>query len=157
MVAVKQIYTQANEPDTHSDSSNNRFRLIQGSFSSKKVARQYPLVAGFHKATDGALLGVLIMVTSMSAFALHWQHLWTVAFAKLDTTRDLSHRLIDSTAMLESHLLRNTNPPLSMVRTKASNLLYLARPNSQNFGTKKNFKYSPGLNRIAYQLANHGY
>ena len=36
--------------------------MIQGSFSPKKVARQYPLLAGMHRAADGALLGVLIVV-----------------------------------------------------------------------------------------------
>ena len=32
--------------------------LIQGSMSPEKVARQAPILAGFHRVVDGALIGV---------------------------------------------------------------------------------------------------
>ena len=100
-------------------------RLIHGSFSPKKVARQYPVLAGLHRATDGALLGVLVAVMLMSALSLHWRHLWTVAYTQLETTRDLTQKLKYSTAMLEQHLLTRSRLPLSMVRTNAERLHYL--------------------------------
>ena len=99
--------------------------LIQGSFSPKKVARQYPLLAGMHRATDGAIWGVLIAVLMMSALSLHWRYLWTVAYNQLETTRDLTQKLKYSTAMLEQHLLTRSRLPLSMVRTNAEKLHYL--------------------------------
>jgi len=99
--------------------------FIQGSFSPKKVARQYPLLAGMHRAADGALWGVLIAVLVMSALSLHWRHLWTLAYTELETTRDLTQKLKYSTAMLEQHLLKRASLPLSMVRTNAKKLHYI--------------------------------
>tara|TARA_Y100001968_G_scaffold57997_1_gene49070 strand:+ start:50 stop:526 length:477 start_codon:yes stop_codon:yes gene_type:complete len=113
----------------------NRFELIHNSFSSKKVSRQFPLLAGFHNAVDGALVGVIISVALMSSLALHWRHLWTIAFTRLETTNDLSHRFIDSTAMLERNLLESKINPVTMVPTKAENLLYLDTP---MWGVKSN-------------------
>ena len=65
---------------------------------------------------------------ALSGLTLHWQHRWTVAFRQLEGTRTLSHRLTESTAMLERHLLEKTNLPSTMVPTKVSNLVYLDRP-----------------------------
>ena len=101
------------------------FQLLHGSFSPRKVARQFPLLAAAHRAADGALLGVLLTVLMMSGLSLHWRHLWTVAYSQLETTRDLTQKLKYSTAMLEQHLLKRTRLPLSMVRTDAKKLHYL--------------------------------
>ena len=64
--------------------STKKFRkslyLLRGSFSSRKVSRQSPVLAGLHKATDGGLVGVLMAASLMSFVALHYQHMWTVAF-----------------------------------------------------------------------------
>ncbi len=106
-------------------SSANSLHLIQGSFSPKRVARQFPLIAGLHRAADGALIGVALAVALMSALTLHWQYLWTSAFSKLEITRDLTHRLTESTAMLEIDLLERSRVNKSMVPTKISKLIYL--------------------------------
>ena len=109
-------------------SSSGLFRLIHGSFSSRRVARQYPVLAGLHRATDGALWGVLVAVLIMSGLSLHSRHLWIVAYKQLETTRDLTQKLKSSTAMLEQHLLKRASLPLSMVRTNADQLHYLENP-----------------------------
>ena len=96
--------------------------------SAQKVARQSPLLAGLHRVADGSLCGVVLAVVALSGLTLHWQHRWTVAFRQLEGTRTLSHRLTESTAMLERHLLEKTNLPSTMVPTKVSNLVYLDRP-----------------------------
>ena len=98
--------------------SPRSFQLFHGSFSPRKAARQFPLLAGAHRAADGALLGVLIVMAIMTTMALLWQHLWTVAFTRLEKTRSLVHRLTESTAMLERHLLQQARLPRSMVPTK---------------------------------------
>ena len=96
--------------------------------SAQKVARQSPLLGGLHRVADGSLCGVVLAVVALSGLTLHWQHRWTVAFRQLEGTRTLSHRLTESTAMLERHLLEKTNLPSTMVPTKVSNLVYLDRP-----------------------------
>ena len=63
----------------------------------------------------------------LSGLTLHWQHRWTVAFRNLELTRSLSHRLTESTAMLERHLLEHSRVPQRMVPTTVANLLYLDR------------------------------
>ncbi len=136
---------------------SQRLHLIKGSLSSKKVARQAPLVAGFHKAVDGALVGVLMATALMSAFTLHWQHLWIVAFNKLESTRDLSHRLTESTAIIERHLLQETGLPKSMVPTKAANLLYLDRFQSSAKSSQNSFKNWSKFTELVQQPSNHGY
>ena len=123
-VTIKRVFREARSVDPLS--------LIHGSLSTKKVSRQFPLLATFHKVSDGALLGALVAVGIMSTLALHWQHLWAVAFSNLETTRELSHRVMDSTSMIEQHLLQKADLPLSMVPTKAANLLYLDRPDPKS-------------------------
>jgi len=127
-------------------------RLIQGSFSPKKVARQYPLLAGMHRATDGALLGVLIAVLMMSGFSFHWRYLWTVAYTELETTRDLTQKLKYSTAMLEQHLLKRASLPLSMVRTNAKKLHYLDNPDALS---SPNNDHDSHKNRLIKRFASH--
>ena len=137
--------------------SSGPLHLIQGSFSPKKVARQSPLLAGMHRATDGALLGVLIAVLMMSALSLHWRHLWTVGYKELETTRDLTQKLKYSTAMLEQHLLKNASLPLSMVRTNAKKLHYI--DNTEVLGNPKNLdSYKDSLiKRFTSRRVNYGY
>ncbi len=133
------------------------FNLIQSSFPSKKVSRQFPFLAGVHSALDGALLGILISVALMSTLALHWRHLWTVAFTQLEASQNLSHRLMDSTAMLERNLLKINAQPISMVPTKAENLLYLKNPFLQKDSRKNNRTIKDILEEISYYKVNQGY
>ncbi len=128
------------------------FALIQGSLSSQKVSRQFPLLAGVHRVADGALLGVLIAVAFVAAFTLHWQNRWTVAFARLEKSRALVHRLTESTAMLERYFLQKGRSPNFLVPTKASNLLYLERP-----VLKKGSLDVPQLRELIQKPINQGY
>ncbi|QNI66853.1 hypothetical protein [Synechococcus sp. BMK-MC-1] len=124
MVAVPQ--TQPVSPQR--SSSAGPFEVIQGSLSARRAARHSPLLAGLHRAADGGLLGVFAAVLVLSGLTLHWQHRWTMAFRQLELTRTLSHRLTESTAMLERHLLERSRVPGRMVPTTVANLLYLDRP-----------------------------
>ncbi|WP_320667308.1 hypothetical protein [Prochlorococcus sp. MIT 1307] len=137
--------------------SSSTLRLIHGSFSPKKVARQYPVLAGFHRATDGALWGVLVAVLMMSALSLHWRHLWTVAYTQLETTRELTHKLKSSTAMIEQHLLKRSKLPLSMVRTNAAKLYYLDNPDIITGIKRSDSVRNSLLKRFASYPVNYGY
>ena len=117
-----------NRQNSSSKYSISPLKLLHKSFSHEKVSRKSPLIGGFHRAIDGALLGVLVSVGLLSALTMHWQYLWTSAFTRLELTRELSNELTETNAVFERYLLENANLPLSMVPTKAENLLYLERP-----------------------------
>ena len=102
--------------------------LIQGSLSAERFARRSPLIGGLHRFADGSLLGVFAALAVLAGLTLHWQHRWTLAFQRLDATRLLAHRLTESTAVLEQHLLRGTRRPDELVPTKVINLVHLERP-----------------------------
>ena len=157
MVAVRKIHSSFRDASSTGRSCYGAFHLIQGSLSHRKIARKFPILVGFHKASDGTLIGVLIVAALMTSFTLHWQHIWTVAFTRLEATRELSHRLLDSTAMLERHILRNTHLPKSMVSTKASNLVYLERPEYRPVSKEnKLLKLSIPIDISSYSI-HHGY
>ena len=73
----------------------------------------------------------------MSSVALHSQYLWTKSFTKLETTRDLNRRTLESTSILESYLLKNQKLSKNLVPTKAEDLIYVDRPKPEE--TKKSF------------------
>ena len=106
-------------------------------FSSKKLQRKFPIQAAFHIILDGALVGVLLLVAIMSSVALHSQYLWTKSFTKLETIRDLNARIMESTSILESYLLKNQKLSRYLVPTKAEDLIYVNRPKPEE--TKKLF------------------
>jgi len=106
-------------------------------FSSKQVQRKFPINAALHIVLDGALIGILATVAIMSSVALHSQYLWTKSFTKLETTRDLNRRILESTSILESYLLKNQKLSRYLVPTKAEDLLYVDRPKPEE--TKKLF------------------
>ena len=109
--------------------------LLNSVFSSKQVQRKFPIQAALHIVLDGALVGVLATVAIMSSVALHSQYLWTQFFTKLETTRDLNRRLLESTSILESYLLKNQKLSRYLVPTKAEDLIYVDRPKPEK--TKK--------------------
>ena len=109
-------------------SSTTTLELIQGSLSAERYARRSPLIGGLHRVADGSLLGVFAALAVLAGLTLHWQHRWTLAFQRLDATRLLAHRLTESTAVLEQHLLRGTRRPNELVPTKVINLVHLERP-----------------------------
>ena len=111
--------------------------FLNSFFSSKHVQREFPIQAALHVVLDGALVGVLVTVAIMSSVALHSQYLWTKSFTKLEKTRDLNRRILESTSILESYLLKNQNLSRYLVPTKAGDLIYVDRPKPEE--TKKLF------------------
>ena len=111
--------------------------MLNSVFSSKQVQRNFPIQAALHIVLDGALVGILITVAIMSSVALHSQYLWTKSFTKLETTRDLNRRTLESTSILESYLLKNQKLSRKLVPTKAEDLIYVDRPKPEE--TKKSF------------------
>tara|TARA_Y100001968_G_C19023328_1_gene556204 strand:- start:150 stop:614 length:465 start_codon:yes stop_codon:yes gene_type:complete len=101
-------------------------------FSSKQVLRRFPIQSTLHIALDGALIGVLTMVAIMSSVALHSQYLWTKSFTKLESTRDLNRRFLESTSILEGYLLKNQNLSGALISTRAKDLIYVEKPSKQN-------------------------
>ena len=112
--------------------------LLNSVFSSKQVQRKFPIQAALHIVLDGALVGILTMVAIMSSVALHSQYLWTKSFTQLETTRDLNRRILESTSILESYLLKNQKLSRYLVPTKAEDLVYVDRPKKEE--TEKLFK-----------------
>ena len=111
--------------------------LLNGVFSSKQLQRKFPIQAAFHIALDGALIGILTTVAIVSSVALHSQYLWTKSFTKLESTRDLNRRILESTSIIEGYLLKNQNLSRYLVPTKAEDLIYVDRPKPEE--TKKLF------------------
>ena len=101
-------------------------------FSSKQVQRQFPMQAALHIVLDGALVGVIVTVAIMTSIALHSQYLWTKSFTKLEKTRDLNRRILESTSILESYILKNQKLSTNLVFTKVEDLVYVKRPSEQN-------------------------
>ena len=111
--------------------------LLKRGFSSKQFKRKFPIQAALHVVLDGALVGILGTVAIMSSVALHSQYLWTKSFTKLETTRDLNRRILESTSILESYLLKNQKLSRDLVPTKAEDLIYVDRPKTEK--AKKSF------------------
>ena len=132
--------------------------MLNSVFSSKQVQRKFPIQAALHIVLDGALLGILITVAIMSSVALHSQYLWTKSFTKLETTRDLNRRTLESTSILESYLLKNQKLSRNLVPTKAEDLIYVDRPKPEE--TKKSFDVtlkSRFLEKISSYPVKSGY
>ena len=127
------------------------------SFTSRKSFRKFPILTSFHRATDGALVGVLVAVAIMSTVALHSQYLWTVSFSKLEVTRALTQRLLESTAILENYLLKTSSIPEYMEPTKAKHLIYLTRPKNTTYQLHKDSSEKSLFMRLASYPINHGY
>ena len=133
-------------------------QLLNSVVSSKQVQREFPIQALLHIVLDGALIGILTTVALMSSLALHSQYLWTKSFTKLEKTRDLNRRILESTSIIEGYLLKNQKLSGYLVPTKAEDLIYVDRPKPEE--TKKlldlTFK-SRLLERISSLPVNSGY
>ena len=132
--------------------------ILNSGFSSKQFQRKFPIQAALHIVLDGALVGILTMVAIMSSVALHSQYLWTKSFTQLETTRDLNRRILESTSILESYLLKNQKLSRYLVPTKAEDLIYVERPKPEE--TKKLFDMtfkSKFLERISSFPIKSGY
>lgn len=151
MVAVPQSQPSSAERKA----SSGPFEVIQGSLSARRVARKSPLLAGLHRMADGSLVGVFAAVLVLSGLTLHWQHRWTLAFRQLEMTRELGHRLTESTAMFERHLLERSQTPKQMVPTTVANLVYLERPSTAS--TKPGIDHLAMLGSLMERTIHHGY
>jgi len=156
VVAVPQSQpSSARRPAPRRPASRRPFEVIQGSLSARRVARKSPLLAGLHRTADGSLIGVFAAVLVLSGLTLHWQHRWTLAFRQLEMTREQAHRLTESTAMLERHLLERSQTPKQMVPTTVANLVYLDRPSSAS--TKPGIDHLAMLGSLMERTIHHGY
>ena len=156
MVALKQPRSISGGDETLSPRSPRSLELLQGALSTRKIARHSPRVASLHRIVDGALLGTCLALTFISALTLHWQYRWTSDFTRLETTRKLAHRFMESTAMLEQNLLKRGKVPGLMVPTKVSNLLYLEHPSNSisHLEPRSPFAF---LNDVLGNSVSHGY
>ena len=102
--------------------------LIQGSLSAGKVVRQAPWLAGLHRLSDGALLGLGVSMLALSALTLHWQNQWGRSYKALEATQVLEHRLQESAALLEQHHLTAARRPGWLVPTSSEQLVHLTPP-----------------------------
>tara|TARA_B100001109_G_C18725940_1_gene409576 strand:+ start:126 stop:590 length:465 start_codon:yes stop_codon:yes gene_type:complete len=109
--------------------------MLNSVFSSKQVQRKFPFQAALHIVLDGALIGMLFTLAIMSSVVMHSQYLWTKSFTKLETTRDLNRRILESTSIIEGYLFKNQKLSRSLVPTKAEDLIYVDRPKPEK--TKK--------------------
>ena len=133
-------------------------KLLNNIFSSREVQRKFPIQAALHIVLDGALVGLLATVVAMSSVALHSQYLWTKSFTKLEATRDLNRRILESTSILENYLLKNQKLSRYLVPTKAEDLIYVDRPKLEE--SKKLFDQtfkSKLLERISSYPIKSGY
>ncbi len=94
----------------------------------------------------------------MSFITLHSQYLWTKSFTKLETTRDLNRRILESTSILESYLLKNQKLSRNLVPTKAEDLIYVDRPKPEETKKLFNMKFQRRLlERISSFPIKSGY
>lgn len=106
--------------------------LIEGSLSARKVVRQAPWLAGLHRLTDGALVGLGVSMLGLSALTLHWQNQWGSSYRALEATQVLEHRLQESAALLEQHHLGAVRKPGWLVPTSSDQLVHLPPPSPRS-------------------------
>lgn len=124
--------------------------------SAGRVARRSPLLGGLHRLLDGTMYGVLAAVAVLAGLTLHWQHRWTLSFNRLESTRSLAHRLTESTAVLEQHLLQHSARPSLLVPTKVANLVYLNRPSAEEAPPAES-SMIPSFDELIEQRIRPGY
>ena len=139
-----------------SKNSKRTYSCFHNYLPNSRTLRKYPLLSALHRGVDGALVGVIFSGAFMTAFALHSQHLWTLNFSRLQITRDLSHRLEESTAVLERYFLTSASYPKSMVIAKSSDLVYLDRPKGLEKTPVKDFinNVKERLSSLSYPIAD---
>ncbi len=141
MTVVRKGWFEKREKTTSPKRVSKIHFIDKRSFSTKKIFRNHPLLAGIHRGIDGALVGVIFCTALMSALALHSQYLWTRSFGRLERTRDLNERIEESITNLERYFLASPAFSEPMVPTKATDLLYLDAPVPE----KTSFNFFPKL------------
>ncbi|MBD2549038.1 hypothetical protein H6G65_05475 [Microcystis elabens FACHB-917] len=105
-------------------------QLIEGSLSARRIERQAPWLAGLHRISTGALVGLGLSMLGLSALTLHWQNQWAHSFATLEAAKTLEHRLQESSALLEQHHLSLVRRPGLLEPTSSAKLIHLPEPHS---------------------------
>ncbi len=160
MVNVHQSYHRYSERKSQRNFNNlDPSNLFSQSFTSKKLSRKYPILVTFHRATDGALLGFLLILIVMSTIALHAQHLWNLSFSRLETSRQLIQKLRESTSVLESHFLTSSSLSKFMVEpaNPKKNLVYIDRPLAESHTVNRGSSDLGLLEKLIYYPVSHGY
>ena len=158
MSVVNQSYfKRAEKRNIKGRSTFFSYDLFSRSFAANKLFRQFPLLAALHRVTDGALLGLTLTIVVMSVISLHAQHLWTLSFSRLESSRTLISKLKESISILESHYLTLEVDPEFMVETKTSDLLYLDKPDKDSQLPKVISNEIGLVRKIMSYPVNHGY
>jgi hypothetical protein len=103
-------------------------RLIEGSLSARRIERQAPWLAGLHRFSTGALVGLGFSMLGLSALTLHWQNQWGQSFAQLEASKTLEHRMQEASAVLEQHHLSVVRRPGLLEPTSSEKLIHLPEP-----------------------------
>jgi len=106
--------------------------VVQQSLSARPVERQSPLLAGLHRISTGALVGLGVSMLGLSALTLHWQNRWASSYTELETAKVLEHRLQESSALLEQHHLGAARRPGLLVPTSSEKLIHLSQPKARS-------------------------
>ena len=96
--------------------------------SARRMDRQAPWLAGLHRLSTGALVGIGLSMVGLSALTLHWQNRWASSYRDLEATKALEHRLQESAAVLEQHHLGAVRKPGLLVPTSSEKLIHLSQP-----------------------------
>ena len=130
--------------------------LLQGALPTRKPEDLHvPSLTRLHHVADVTLAGASLALLVMVCLTLHWQERWTLKFTNLDRTRLLTHRLTETTAMLEQHLLEHGQLPQQMLLARADDLIYLDRPSYTQ--TKKPLLVSKWIRFLLQQSVQSGY
>jgi len=115
-------------PSRRSRQESRSLRLIEGSFSARRIERQSPWLAGLHRISSGALAGLGLSMIALSALTLHWQNEWAHSYLELEASKSMEHRLQESSALLEQHHLGAMRKPGELVPTSSTKLIHLSQP-----------------------------
>jgi len=101
---------------------------LRESLTARPVERQSPFLAGLHRVTSGALLGLGLSTLALGGLTVYWQNQWATSFQQLEASKSLEHRLQQSSAVLEQHHLGVAGRPGLLVPTSSEQLIHLSAP-----------------------------
>ena len=102
--------------------------MLRESLTARPVERQSPFLAGLHRVTSGALLGLGLSTLALGGLTVYWQNQWAISFQQLEASKSLEQRLQQSAAVLEQHHLGVAGRPGLLVPTKSEQLIHLSAP-----------------------------
>jgi len=132
VVASPSLMSQAvRAPGRRRSGGRRSLQVIQGSLSARKVERQSPWLAGLHRVSSGALVGLGVSMLGLSGLTLHWQSEWARSFAEMEASKTLEHRMQEASALLEQHHLAAVRRPGQLVPTSSEKLIHLSQSHSR--------------------------